>query len=104
MSGGTGGGARRLTDCYPGAKRSMIYIKDYIIYLFASFCESIILIRVYIVCSFADNSGDNTEASTRDIRARNARVSIEGRPRLEVDIIGSLSQVSSLLRTGVSVG
>ena len=62
-----------MINCYPGAKRSIICIKDYIICLFASFCESIVLMRACIVCSFADGSKGNAEASARGIRARDVR-------------------------------
>jgi hypothetical protein len=104
MSGGIGGGVGRLIDCCPCAKRFIVCIKDCIICLFASFCESIVLMRTYIVCSFADGSRDSIEASTRGIRARDARVSVGDRLRLGVSVIDSLSQISSLLKTGVSGG
>ena len=103
MSGDTGGGTGRLTGYCLGTKRFIVCIKDYIICLFASFCESIVLIKAYIVCSFANGDKGNAEASARDIRARDARVSIGNRLRLGIGIIGSLSQVSSSLKMGMSV-
>ena len=91
MSGNTDRNIKRLTDCCLGVKCSMICIKDCIIYLFASFCESIVLLRAYIICSFADGSKGNIKTSAQDIRARDARVSVGDRLRLRVGILGSLS-------------
>jgi hypothetical protein len=79
MSGGTDEDIEKLTNYYLGVKRSMVCIKDCIICLFALFCESIILIRACILCSFADGGKGNIEISTRDIRARDARVFVGDR-------------------------